>query len=190
MTFTLSPDRMPSAIATDPRVAAHTRIGATVSATVAWSIEHSASSSVSRAAILDGKNHEGGVAHHARSREHELAHAGAFPRLVVTTFLTGFFVGMQPLVFHISNSLYTRLESEHKDEPRSSAAASALRKHEAEAEADLSRTIIFPPLVSAARCRSAKPPSGLSAARPSCRSYRRRPRSATPCSSWMCRCSR
>jgi len=61
MTFTLSPDRMPSAIATDPRVAAHTRIGATVSATVAWSIEHSASSSVSRATILDGKNHEGGV---------------------------------------------------------------------------------------------------------------------------------
>ena len=52
MTFTLSPDRMPSAIATDPRVAAHTRIGATVSATVAWSIEHSASSSVSRATIL------------------------------------------------------------------------------------------------------------------------------------------
>jgi len=61
MTFTLSPDRMPSAIATDPRVAAHTRIGATVSATVAWSIEHSASSSVSRATILDGKNHEGGA---------------------------------------------------------------------------------------------------------------------------------
>ena len=53
MTFTLSPDRMPSAIATDPRVAAHTRIGATVSATVAWSIEHSASSSVRRATILE-----------------------------------------------------------------------------------------------------------------------------------------
>jgi len=188
MTFTLSPDRMPSAIATDPRVAAHTRIGATVSATVAWSIEHSASSSVSRATILDGKNHEGGVL--AKPRSRELAHAGAFFPDVVATFLTGFSVGMQPLVFHISNSLYTRLESEHKDEPRSRAAASALRKHEAEAEADLSRTIIFPPLVSAARCRSAKPPSGLSAARPSCRSYRRRPRSATPCSSWMCRCSR
>jgi len=68
MTFTLSPDRMPSAIATDPRVAAHTRIGATVSATVAWSIEHSASSSVSRATILDGKNHEEECSPHQISR--------------------------------------------------------------------------------------------------------------------------
>ena len=60
MTFTLSPDRMPSAIATDPRVAAHTRIGATVNATAAWSSVHSASSSTRRA-ILGKKPRRGGV---------------------------------------------------------------------------------------------------------------------------------
>ena len=76
MTFTLSPDRMPSAIATDPRVAAHTRIGATVSATVAWSIEHSASSSVRRATIPEAEKttrEECSPRQIARA----LAHAGA-----------------------------------------------------------------------------------------------------------------
>ena len=68
MTFTLSPDRMPSAIATDPRVAAHTRIGATVNATAAWSSVHSASSSTRRA-ILWRKNHGEEESRLARSRD-------------------------------------------------------------------------------------------------------------------------
>ena len=126
MTFTLSPDRMPSAIATDPRVAAHTRIGATVNATAAWSSVHSASSSTRRA-ILWRKNHGEEESRLARSRDMGRPRRRFLPELLQSVFQLTLSQSTRhvsdlargdPTKIHISNSLFTRLESEHKDDQR------------------------------------------------------------------------